>query len=202
MSRLDTLREVWGDKCAEGMTEDSHAIWFPSDEDIEKAPEGAECWMDYCWIATGGIYGCRPHRWPKEIKFKVGSVWLYNGGSQEVARITESDEAEILYSDMGGKGDIMGTFYLDESNTPFYAPPTQEQLDEWGMEIDRIDAPTEGDNWIGWKYGNICKDDGSAFPDHKFNGLRYILKKKEPANTIDACIERIKAELETIKEMV
>jgi len=75
---------------------------------------------------------------------------------------------------------------------PFYAPPSQEELDAKGKKIDCICEPKKGDCWVA-PAGHICYDhDGTV--QASYSGLRYILKDKatKPETEIDLLKRAIK----------
>jgi len=127
---------------------------------------------------------------PNETKFEVGSVW-YDKVTKAVCRITDGcGYAETLYyRDAYCIGTRTIIHQPSDRIIPFYAPPEQEVLDSIGMEIDRIDVVNIGDSFIScfegsdgvWKArGYLIRngiDDGYS---DIFDGLRYILKDKEP----------------------
>ncbi len=120
-------------------------------------------------------------------KFKVGSVWYIPAtkySCYDVIKITGVDTWDILYCSKG-KEELKGAqvFSLLDAAIPFYAPPSQAQLDEWGKEIDRIGVPEPDDCAVN-KVGHLIRLwRGGAYSMETFSGLRYILKDK-PVDTV------------------
>jgi hypothetical protein len=143
----------------------------------------------------------------EESRFEVGDYVYYSGNMGGVVRINRKEtstsdmNAEWVYRN--GAGYQIGECHVSVNSIYpelFYAPPTPEQLDEWGMDIDRIGVPEMGDRWAGLQasdkakpcdsyaiWGNsgmVYKDgrpDAGTPLDTYYNGLRYILKPRKKA---------------------
>jgi hypothetical protein len=141
-------------------------------------------------------------------KFEVGSVWLSSIGVESpfVLEFIEPKDTlgshdykyEVIWRDERTCKTTGGSFShssIMSSAIPFYAPPTQAKLKEWGKVIDRIGVPEAG-MCVCNIHGYMIESCDNSFKTSKkvrFNGLRYILK--------DAVDPKKKAILDEIKEL-
>jgi len=127
-------------------------------------------------------------------KFKVGSIWLhkYNKDSFKVFRVTQVDEMFVHFYVLYLKGVEGAAIRMQINSTtarkciPFYAPPTEEQLDKHGERIEGIKVLKKGDRFFtaGRLFAtektlgvNNLNYDGSE----AYQGYRYILESTEQA---------------------
>ena len=117
-----------------------------------------------------------------ESKFTEGSVWytcLMN--RCDVLRVDEDGYVDVLFS---SRKEAIGSNYLltgtpKTGSIPFYAPPSQEELDDNGVEIDCIRMVESGDSaYIDGRYYDVTFPVGYQKAS-VFHGMAYILKKKE-----------------------
>ena len=116
-------------------------------------------------------------------KFEFGSVWYKTTMMcEDVIRITGEDKWDILYCSRGRELMTGEQSFSDLSNAvPFYAPPSQEELDCGGYEIDCIRTPVKGDMFITVA-GNIAEQGNLSSFTNEYDALRYILKRKAKVN--------------------
>jgi len=141
-----------------------------------------------------------------ESKFEVGSVWCDTCGTsgRRAMKINKVECGWVFYETLwaGKPESFTRSFRTDsmtaEECTPFYAPPSQDKLDEWGKEIDRIGLPCEDEQFASTLRQTII-DCTVVTKNCSFNGLRYILKDKAKPESSVVIID--KPEHKFLKEL-